>query len=273
MGRRLRIRGALRRPHKKPPTESPKKDFARANLLTGLKSTIFHREGDNMFTSQTFVAAMLLSIFANRSKPLIPLLAAPAALLLSQGQAKAILTYDIFESNGNVVVQASGSLNLSGSQIINTGNCNANGAIRSSQALLCTGTDPGLVNVLGISGPALFNGTVDIFPASSVTGMFTILFGVGNGLGLDSSYISNAPIASTATFSGTTLANLGFTTSGPIGTWTLNGTSETIQVILGSPAASAVPGPLPLLGAGAAFGWSRRMRKRIASPLITPPQA
>jgi hypothetical protein len=25
-----------------------------------------------------------------------------------------------------------------------------------------------------------------------------------------------------------------------------------------------VPGPLPLLGAGAAFGWSRRMRKRIA---------
>jgi hypothetical protein len=25
-----------------------------------------------------------------------------------------------------------------------------------------------------------------------------------------------------------------------------------------------VPGPLPLLGAGAAFGWSRRLRKRIA---------
>jgi len=34
-----------------------------------------------------------------------------------------------------------------------------------------------------------------------------------------------------------------------------------------------VPGPLPLLGAGAAFGWSRRLRKRIATPLITPPQA
>ena len=36
---------------------------------------------------------------------------------------------------------------------------------------------------------------------------------------------------------------------------------------------SPVPGPLPLLGAGAAFGWSRRLRKRIATPLITPPQA
>ncbi len=36
---------------------------------------------------------------------------------------------------------------------------------------------------------------------------------------------------------------------------------------------SAVPGPLPLFGAAAAFGWSRRVRKRISSPLITPPQA
>jgi hypothetical protein len=37
-------------------------------------------------------------------KRLSPLLAAPAALLLTQGQAKAVLTYSIFESAGNVVV-------------------------------------------------------------------------------------------------------------------------------------------------------------------------
>lgn len=37
--------------------------------------------------------------------------------------------------------------------------------------------------------------------------------------------------------------------------------------------AVAVPGPLPLFGAGAAFGWSRRLRKRIATPLSTPLQA
>ncbi|MCP9860405.1 hypothetical protein KBZ33_15705 [Cyanobium sp. Cruz-8D1] len=49
------------------------------------------------------------------------------------------------------------------------------------------------------------------------------------------------------------------------------GTGDTIQALLGAPAAS-VPGPLPLLGAGAAFGWSRKLRKRIAAPLITPPQ-
>jgi hypothetical protein len=42
------------------------------------------------------------------------LLAVPAALLLSQGQAKAVLTYNIFESAGNVVVQMSGSLDFTG---------------------------------------------------------------------------------------------------------------------------------------------------------------
>ena len=33
-----------------------------------------------------------------------------------------------------------------------------------------------------------------------------------------------------------------------------------------------VPGPLPLFGAITAFGWSRRLRKRISAPLSTPPQ-
>jgi MYXO-CTERM domain-containing protein len=103
--------------------------------------------------------------------------------------------------------------------------------------------------------------------------MFTLLYGQNNQLILDPAYISNAPIVSSATFNGTTLAGLGFTTTGLIGTWSLTGTSETIKVFIGNPASAAVPGPLPLLGAGAAFGWSRRLRKRIAAPLITPPQA
>ena len=92
-------------------------------------------------------------------------------------------------------------------------------------------------------------------------------------MGLDTAYVSNTPIVSSATINGTTLAGLGFTTTGLIGTWSLTGTSETINVYLVNPATAAVPGPLPLLGAGAAFGWSRRMRKRISATLSTPPQA
>jgi MYXO-CTERM domain-containing protein len=37
----------------------------------------------------------------------------------------------------------------------------------------------------------------------------------------------------------------------------------TYQALAQSPTPASVPGPLPLLGAGAAFGWSRRLRKRI----------
>ena len=205
-----------------------------------------------------------------------PLLAAPAALLLSQGQAKAVLTYNVFESAGNVVVQASGSLDLSStSSFAFQNSCAAGapgGAIYSSFAIICTGTEIASP-AFTITGPASFNGSVAITPASSVSGILTGMVGISGAFAIDPSYIYNTPIVSSATFNGQTLASLGFTTTGLIGTWTIDGTSESIQVFLGPPSTAAVPGPMPLLGAAAAFGFSRRLRKRIAAPLSTPPQA
>ena len=196
-----------------------------------------------------------------------------SALLLGQEQAKAVLTYNIFESAGNVVVQTSGSLNLTGATVgpqPETEGC-APGGITSSVAAICTGLRNNIRQYV-ISGPPTFNGSV-ARDASSVSGINTIIVGIVNSFAIDFTYVSTTPIVSSATFNGLTLASLGFTTTGLIGTWSLVGTSETINVILGNPPAAAVPGPLPLLGAGAAFGWSRRLRKRIATPLITPPQA
>jgi len=219
---------------------------------------------------------MLTRTFAQRCKRLTPLLAAPAALLLLQGQAKAFLTYNIYESAGNVVVQTSGSLNLTGATQNGSNFCGADGAIISTAALICTGTDPGgAIPGFAISGPQHFTGTASICPASSASGIFTNLYGNGGQLIIDSTYTTNTPIVSSATFNGKTLAGIGFTTTGLIGTWSLTGTSETIQVIVGPPTVptAAAPGPLPLFGAAAAFGWSRRLRKRMATPLITPPQA
>jgi hypothetical protein len=218
--------------------------------------------------------SMPLRTLAHHCKRLSPLLAAPAVLLLSQGQAKAVLTYNIFESGGNVVVQTSGSLNLTGAQANGYQNCLINnGGINSFEGQICTGNNTSFQNAFSISGPGGFNGSAYIFPADSVSGIVTEINGFGGQLSLDSAYVSNTPIVSSATFNGRTLAGLGFTTTGLIGTWSLTDTSETINVFLGNPVSAAVPGPLPLLGAGVAFGWSRRLRKRIAAPLITPPQA
>jgi hypothetical protein len=207
-----------------------------------------------------------LHSLAQRCKRFSPLLAVPAALLLAQGEARALLTYNIYESGGNVVVQASGSLNLTALTSGGLGQCGPSGAIVSSVAAVCTGSNS-LYPYYSITGPSSFNGTVNALPASSVSGIFTFFNGSVNEFAIDSSYLSNTPIVGSATFNGTTLAALGFTTtSGLIGTWTLNGSSEKIQVILGSPPPAAVPSPLPLLGAGAAFGWARRLRKRTQLP-------
>ena len=213
---------------------------------------------------------MLIRTFAQRYKRLTNLLAAPAALLLLQGQAKAFLTYNIYESAGNVVVQTSGSLDFTGATLTGSAACDDNGGIAASVAGICTG--PSVTSPrFNISGPTSFNGT-DIYPASSVYGISTAITGIGGFILIDPAYVLNTPIVSSATFNGKTLAGLGFTTTGLIGTWSLTGTSETIQVIVGPPTAAA-PGPLPVFGAAVAFGWSRRLRKRMATPLITPPQA
>jgi len=93
--------------------------------------------------------------------------------------------------------------------------------------------------------------------------------------GITSSYVQGSPIISTATFNSTTLAGLGFTTTGLIGTWTLVNGGDTINVILGAPPSpgAGVPAPLPLLGAGAAFAHSRRLRRRINRRPAAPASA
>lgn len=84
-----------------------------------------------------------------------------------------------------------------------------------------------------------------------------MLFGSLSRFGINSTYVSGSPVVSSATFTGKTLADLGLTpTSGTLGTWTLAATGDTISV-------NVVPGPMPVLGAAAAYSFSRRLRRRI----------
>jgi hypothetical protein len=199
--------------------------------------------------------------------------AIPAALTLvaagSWQPAQALLAYNILETpGGDVVVETNGSLNL---PTLGTepGGCGANGAIISSSAFVCTGPASFVPSYRLSASQTTFNGTVSRIGASSVSGIFTHLNGSIGKFFIDSAYIPGTPIVSSATFNNTTLKGLGFTTTGLIGTWTLENGGDQIQVVL-----TEVPGPLPLLGAGAAFGFSRRLRRRIStSQPGTPPQA
>ncbi len=199
-------------------------------------------------------------------KKLAALVAAPAAMLLSPGKAEAVLTYTIFQSGFDVVVEASGSLDLTGDSGQFGFSCALPGII-PSQAIICAGPQPVTLTKYNITGPSRFNLDTDFFFEPAITtGMSTALNGDFGSITLEPTYVSGSPIMSSARFSNRTLAELGFTTEGLIGTWTLRDTTtaDTIQVVV-----SPVPGPLPLLGAAAAFGWSRRLRCRVANSKAT----
>jgi len=231
-------------------------------------------------------------------KRLAPLLAAPAIVLLSQGQAKAVLNFYIFESEGNVILRGIGSLSLPGDV----------GTIPEIDGFNCGLFDPGiggsfcagrtsLIKIYNLDGPSL-DGPPSLPPSSpssiddelrattslgTTAALTTDLDGdqssaTVEAFGLDPDYTGGF-IFSEAIFNNKTLASdFGITTTGLFGTWTLqsNGTgdgytaNDTINLFVSAP---PVPGPLPLLGAGAAFAWSRQLRKRIGSAAITPPQA
>jgi hypothetical protein len=211
-------------------------------------------------------------------------------VVLGQDQAKAVLNVNIFESGPNLKITVTGSIapGNAGSSAAQPSNCFVNGSLTgefnpTDPSVLCSGIDA--VSTYGdITGPSGWGGTGYFSPASSVTGksfqLFPSSYNTGtafdpnfeqykNTYALDPSYILGQPFFSSATFNGASLASLGFTTPGLIGTWTIDGTTESINVYVAPPA----PGPLPLLGAGAAFGWTRRLRKRTSSASINSPKA
>jgi hypothetical protein len=92
---------------------------------------------------------------AYRLKRLVVLLATPAVLLLSPGRANAILTNNIYESDGDVIIQVNGALNLPASQLAE-GSCGFNSYVFGGQAEICTGGFLSEVASYTISGPATF---------------------------------------------------------------------------------------------------------------------
>jgi hypothetical protein len=79
-------------PTRKSTYRRPRSVIACANLFIGLKNIHFLWGGSNPTNSLAPAVVMPLRTLAKRCMRLSPLLAAPAALLLIQGEAKAVLT-------------------------------------------------------------------------------------------------------------------------------------------------------------------------------------
>jgi hypothetical protein len=116
-----------------------------------------HRKGGGAIIRQIFQFHIVIKFplpNSQKFKRFIPLLSASGALLLSQGQAKAVLTYNIFEASGNVVVETSGNLNLAGATVNTQDDCPGQ-IIVPIAALICT--VPGTVNIYSVTGPTSFS--------------------------------------------------------------------------------------------------------------------
>jgi len=223
----------------------------------------------------------------------LAVLAAPSAVLLSAGRADAVLTYYIFNDSvtGNAAVATRGSLTLPAAYGPTspdiTGSCagGSNGSLDfngGSEINICMGSTGVLFNSFDISlvSAASYTNTLGPIGGTGPASLLTALIQGSLAFFIDSTYTPGAPIDTQINFIGSLSSN-GFSspTTGVISTFNIldgfgSPTGEQIVVRFNEspsgppvppPSSAAVPGPLPLLGAAAAFGMSRKLRQRMIS--------
>jgi len=210
---------------------------------------------------------------------------AGSCVALAATPAEAILTFYIFENPANsnkVRLQAQGSLNLGSPLLPSAPNaCSPNGAINFLARQVCAGTEGDSLTyaITPVANTSNFDNYMPKLDLSGITSSpnnpvsnpnpspFVFLDSFSNSFYISPNYVSGGQILSYSDFSGT-FADLFFSsTTGTLGTWAIG--SDSINVQFGAPPGpgpgpgSTVPGPLPVLGGAAAFGWSRRLRRRI----------
>ena len=193
----------------------------------------------------------------------IALSAGLALLVANPPQSAQALTVNMLEVGNDVVMSGSGSLNLAA----------LSGPIADFSPGPFIYPTAGSFLIGGASGIDVYFGDIT-FPSDFGTGAGVIgdgtgapfgpvqlIFGFGQEIWVPSGYQSGAPLNASAIFQGETLASLGVTPG--IYSWTWGSGADADDLTLHvEQSIPPVPGPLPLLGAGAAFGWSRRLRKR-----------
>lgn len=225
---------------------------------------------------------------------LLALAASP--FVVNAGASQAVLFIDFeYVSPTRTLIRSTGSLDLTGVPNIAAsvnftalGTNSATGINVNSDVLRFSGTNTTTQTVAGknysLTGPAnpftasivtvpspnpadcTINGNCFATPASDITNTRRIILNFGDtsvnnvvpdSVFLPNSYVNNAPI-NNSFYINRGLSEIGL--SAPTLTYTLSGGINDTIVL------RQVPGPLPILGAAAAFGFSRRLRSRLRRP-------
>jgi len=145
------------------------------------------------------------------------------------------LNITILEVSGNVVVTASGSINLSGLTFVAlTGGGSA--FVNPSAAVIVSSAVGFDMDSYGGNSTISNLGSGGFTSASSYSGDDFGIAGAGNEIYVRQGYVSNTPINGTITFNGTNFTTMGFTQ----GTYTSSWASDSVTIQVGLP-----PSPTP----------------------------
>jgi hypothetical protein len=199
--------------------------------------------------------------------------ATAVATTLIPNNAQAVLNIYLFDdTKGNLTIEAHGTLQL-GTDFGSGGGCSS-------------GAPPAFIiptdNALNLCADNQLFYSIEVAPGATThqpwgtdnsqqSGTFS---GSDFGLEGDGAYTfqttltSGALFNSTATFSPFSISSLGLdVNSGLLAKYQIKQTKDIINLYVDAPPdppPANVPAPLPFAGAAAAFGWSRRLRRRIS---------
>ncbi len=175
-----------------------------------------------------------------------------AAFAVFTGSARGAFVFTLQQTGANVVLTGTGTIRLGGLSYL--GHDYDFGYIHPNAGILVGGPATGVTNTAYTmsAGPASF-GLGGPRNATSGTGDMVLVGGQNLELDLPQGYVSGAPLADSAVFANTTLADLGATPGSYTYTWGSGANADFLTV-------NIVPEPstLALLGLGVAclLGWS-----------------
>lgn len=171
-------------------------------------------------------------------------LAAAAALLCLGQSAMAAYTVNVTEVGGNVVASGSGSINTAALPLVSSA---AIPVVRGGQALLYIGGTPHAFSQMDLSpfasitGPASFGTLLVDTEPDAVSGGFVGVDGTAARLFVPHGYVSQSPMASSATWNGKTIASLGLTPGSYTWTWGAGPTADSFTLVIPAPAPASIP--------------------------------